>query len=149
MIFETGEILPGAILIEFNLQPAYQGAVGMWDSVVRVGGAASTGNVVTDCNACKAAFLKIHITLTGGGYFEKLWHWAADHAIDQPGAQSISTGRGLLVESTDPTWLVAFGVEHSALYGYNFVNSRNVFFGLVQVESPYWQPNPPAPSGWR
>jgi glucan 1,3-beta-glucosidase len=70
MLIETGDILPGAILIEFNLQPAYQSAVGMWDFVVRVGGAASTGNVVTDCNVCKAAFLKMHITSTGGEYFE-------------------------------------------------------------------------------
>lgn len=148
MLFETGEILPGAILVEFNLKPAYQGAVGMWDSVVRVGGAASAGEVVTNCNACKAAFMHIHVTRTGSGYFENLWLWTADHAIDQAGGQSISTGRGMLVESTDPTWLVALGVEHNALYGYNVVNAKNVFFGLIQVESPYWQPAPGAPSGW-
>jgi glucan 1,3-beta-glucosidase len=148
MLFETGEVLPGATLIEFNLKPAYQGAVGMWDSVIRVGGAASTGKVVTDCNACKAAFMNMHVTRTGSGYFENLWLWTADHAIDQAGGQSISAGRGLLVESTDPTWLVALGVEHNALYGYNVVNARNVFFGLIQVESPYWQPAPGAPSGW-
>jgi len=149
MLFETGEALPGAILVEFNLKPAYQGAVGMWDSVVRTGGAASTGKVVTDCDACKAAFMMVHITKAGSAYFENLWLWTADHAIDQAGGQSIATGRGLLVESTDPTWLVALGVEHNALYAYNVVNAKNVFFGLVQVESPYWQPYPPAPAGWR
>lgn len=149
MIFETGEALPGAILIQFNLKPSYQGAIGMWDSVVRVGGAASTGEVVTNCDVCKAAFMMMHVTSSGSGYFENLWLWTADHAIDQPGRQSIATGRGLLVESTHPTWLVALGVEHNTLYAYNVVNAKNVFFGLIQVESPYWQPVPPAPSGWR
>jgi glucan 1,3-beta-glucosidase len=149
MLFETGEALPGAILIQFNLKPSYQGAVGMWDSVVRVGGAASTGKVVTNCDVCKAAFMMMHVTSSGSGYFENLWLWTADHAIDQPGIQSIATGRGLLVESTDPTWLVALGVEHNTLYAYNVVDAKNVFFGLIQVESPYWQPVPPAPSGWR
>ena len=148
MLFEGGETLPGAILIEFNLKPAYQGAVGMWDSVVRVRGAASTGEVVTNCNVCKAAFMVMHVTKSGSGYFENLWLWTADHAIDRPGGQSIATGRGLLVESTDPTWLVANGVEHNTLYAYNIVNAQNVFLGLVQVETPYWEPSPGAPSGW-
>ena len=49
MLFETGEMLPGAILLEFNLNPAWLDAVGMWDSVVRIGGAASTGEVL-NCN---------------------------------------------------------------------------------------------------
>jgi glucan 1,3-beta-glucosidase len=149
MLFEGGDILPGAILIEFNLKPAHQGAVGMWDSVVRIGGAASTGPVVTDCDLCKAAFLLMHVTPFGSGYFENLWLWTADHSIDQPGNPSIATGRGLLVESsTDPTWLVGLGVEHNTLYAYNVVNAHNVFLGLAQVETPYWEPYPPAPAGW-
>jgi glucan 1,3-beta-glucosidase len=148
MLFETGEILPGAILVQFNMKPAWQGAVGMWDSVVRIGGAASTGEVLS-CNLCKAAFMMMHVSASGSGYFENLWLWTADHSIDQPGAPDINTGRGLLVESTaDPTWLVAMGVEHNTLYAYNIVNAQNVFLGLAQVETPYWEPSPAAPVGW-
>lgn len=148
MLFEGGEILPGAILVEFNMKPAYEGAIGMWDSVMRVGGAASTGEVLSNCNFCKAAFLMMHVTQSGSGYFENLWLWTADHSIDQRGNPSIATGRGVFVESRDPTWLVGLGIEHNTLYACNVVNARNIFMGLIQVETPYWEPAPAAPAGW-
>jgi glucan 1,3-beta-glucosidase len=45
-------------------------------------------------------------------------------------------------------------VEHHALYQYQFRGGGAVFAGHIQTESPYYQPNPPAPapfppaSGW-
>ena len=114
MLVEGGETLPGDILIGFNLKPTYQGAVGMWDSVVRVGGAACTGEVVTNCNVCKAAFMMMHVTKSGNGYFENLWFWTADHAIDRRDQQSINTARGLPVGPSGNTLLRTIPVAPAA-----------------------------------
>jgi glucan 1,3-beta-glucosidase len=71
---------------------------------------------------------------------EKVWVWTADHSEDgEAPLQIISTGRGILVESTKATWLVGSGSEHHWLFGYNFNNAQNVYAGLLQVESPYMQ----------
>lgn len=155
MLFESGDVLPGAILVEVNMQPAFQGAVAMWDSVVRVGGAASTGPAVEQyCTLCKAAFMMMHVRGSGGGYFENLWLWTADRMLDgHPGDPQIATGRGLLLETTPPTteigptWFVGLAVEHHVLYNVNVVGGRNVFFGLVRAQPPVWQPYPGAPAG--
>ena len=90
----------------------------------------------------------MHITTSDSGYFENIWLWTADHSIDRGGAPNINTGRGVLMESTDPTWLVATGIEHNTLYALNILNARNVFLGLVQVKTPYLEPCPAAPVGW-
>jgi len=68
-----------------------------------------------------------------------VWVWTADHSEDGGPLQIISTGRGILVESTKATWLVGSGSEHHWLYGYNFNGAQNVYAGLLQVESPYNQ----------
>jgi glucan 1,3-beta-glucosidase len=66
--------------------------------------------------------------------------WTADHSEDGAAPlQIISTGRGILVESTKATWLVGSGSEHHWLFGYSFNNAQNVYAGLLQVESPYMQ----------
>lgn len=57
--------------------------------------------------------------------------------------------RGLLVESTDATWLYGTSSEHAVYYQYNFHKARNVFAGMVQTESPYYQPMPMAPEPFR
>lgn len=59
---------------------------------------------------------------------------------------SIYAARGLLVESTEPTWLYGTSSEHSVFYQYNFNGARNVFAAMIQSESPYFQPKPQAPS---
>jgi glucan 1,3-beta-glucosidase len=56
---------------------------------------------------------------------------------------SVFTGRGLLVESTT-TWLWASGVEHHALYQYQFANAKDIFAGFIQTETPYYMPSPDA-----
>jgi glucan 1,3-beta-glucosidase len=55
--------------------------------------------------------------------------------------QTISTGRGLLVEATEGTWLAGMGIEHNTLYQANFFNAKNIFMGFQQSETPYWQGN--------
>ena len=41
-------------------------------------------------------------------------------------------------------WLYGTGVEHSALYQYQFANTKNIFMGFIQTETPYYQPDPNA-----
>jgi glucan 1,3-beta-glucosidase len=79
-----------------------------------------------------------------------MWGWTADHDLDGGNGQTISTGRGLLVEATKGTWLVGTGMEHHTLYQYNFNNAANVFTALQQSETPYWQGpgNDLAPTPW-
>jgi len=36
-------------------------------------------------------------------------------------------------------------VEHHTKYQYQFANAKDVFIGLMQTETPYYQPNPSAP----
>lgn len=55
-------------------------------------------------------------------------------------------GRGLLIESeAGRIWTVGSGVEHWALYQYQLINTQNIWMGQIQTETPYYQPNPPAP----
>ncbi|KAJ6557609.1 pectate lyase superfamily protein-domain-containing protein [Mycena capillaripes] len=127
----------GAIGVEWNIKESSQGAAGMWDVHVRLGPTSST-----DMSKCASAFLGIHITKTGSGYFENVWVWNADHDLDDPAQTQINafSGRGILVESSPgPVWLV--------IYQYAFHNAQNVYAGLIQTETPYFQPtpNPPAP----
>ncbi|KAF2712482.1 glycoside hydrolase family 55 protein [Pleomassaria siparia CBS 279.74] len=150
MIVATQGPTPGAVLIEYNL--ATSKGSGVWDVHTRIGGAKGTNLQVADCpvhtvnQKCMAAYMNVHITKTGtGAYFENNWFWTADHDIDDANNTQISvyTGRGLLVESSN-VWLYASGVEHHALYQYQFANAQNIFGGFIQTETPYWQPNPDA-----
>lgn len=59
---------------------------------------------------------------------------------------SVYSARGLLVESQGPVWLFGTASEHSVMYQYNFNSAVNVFAGLLQTESPYYQPSPKAPA---
>lgn len=53
--------------------------------------------------------------------------------------------RGLLVESQSATWLYGTSSEHAVFYQYNFNKASNIFAGMIQTESPYYQPTPKAP----
>jgi glucan 1,3-beta-glucosidase len=83
-------------------------------------------------------------------YIENMWGWTADHDLDGSNKQTISTGRGLLVEATAATWLIGTGFEHHTLYQYNFEHAHNVLSTLQQSETPYWQGvgNTLAPAPW-
>ncbi|KAJ7053167.1 pectate lyase superfamily protein-domain-containing protein [Mycena amicta] len=147
----------GAIGIEWNLEATSPGAAGLWDVHVRLGGAMGTNINAANCPTssvnvakCASAFLGIHITSTGTGYFENVWVWNADHDLDDPNQTRLNvfSGRGILVESAQgPVWLVGTASEHHVIYQYAFNNAQNIYAGLIQTETPYFQPVPipPAP----
>jgi glucan 1,3-beta-glucosidase len=144
MRFSITEPLPGAIIVQVNIAGAAPGDVGIWNTQVTMGGTAETTirNTCTnqDTSSCMAAFLAVHLTSSSSAYIQNIWVWTADHNLDGgSGYTVISTGRGILVESTKATWLVGTGSEHNWLYNYNFNSAQNVFAGLMQTESPYNQ----------
>ncbi|KAF5378141.1 hypothetical protein D9615_007528 [Tricholomella constricta] len=162
ILFTTIGSTPGAIVLEWNVkQPSgMQGGAGTWDTHIRLGGAAGTNLEVPQCPKsgaggipnCYAAFLSLHIKPSATAYLEAsvpvagMWAWLADHDLDGDGKSQISiySGRGILSESAGPVWMIGTA-EHHVLYQYNIVNARNHFMGLIQTESPYYQPTPAAP----
>lgn len=147
---------PGAIVVEWNVRDpdGQQGAAAAWDTHVRLGAAAGTALTDAEClkqkdtgSECFAAFLGFHLTPTASAYLEGLWVWLGDHALDG-GHQQITlySGRGLLSESEGPVWLIGTGSEHHVLYQYSFVNAANHYGGLMQTETPYFQPLPAPPA---
>ncbi|KAF5373036.1 hypothetical protein D9758_001646 [Tetrapyrgos nigripes] len=158
IIFSTVGPTAGAIVVEWNVkQPnGMQGGAGMWDSHIRLGGAAGT-NLETNCPTsqannpspnCFAAFLALHLTSGSTAYLEGTWVWLADHDLDGNGSSQISlySGRGILSESAGPVWMIGTASEHHTLYQYNLVNAASHYMGLIQTETAYYQPAPNAPA---
>ncbi|KAJ7858321.1 pectate lyase superfamily protein-domain-containing protein [Mycena leptocephala] len=86
----------GAIGIEWNLEQSSNGAAGIWDVHVRLGGAIGTNINAAACptssqdlSKCGSAHLGFHVTRTGSGYFENVWVWNADHDLDDPGQTKV------------------------------------------------------------
>jgi len=133
-----------------------QAGAGMWDSHFRMGGSDGTNLDSSNCSVnatgsydpCYAAFLSLHLTPSSTGYFEGTWVWLADHDLDIPGQKQISVyaGRGILSESSGPVWMIGTASEHHVLYQYRLVNAANHYMGLIQTESPYFQPKPAPPT---
>ncbi|KAI0097347.1 glycoside hydrolase family 55 protein [Nemania sp. FL0031] len=163
LIFTTVGPTAGAVLVEWNIKAASPGSAGLWDCHVRIGGATGTKLTPAECPAvtsgidqgCSAASMMMHLTSTGSGYFENMWLWVADHMIDDPDLNdpnngleqnSIYVARGFLIESTEATWLYGTASEHAVFYQYNFHEAANIFAGLLQTESAYFQPSPPPPA---
>ncbi|KAF8736780.1 hypothetical protein AX14_014012 [Amanita brunnescens Koide BX004] len=156
MIFTTIGPTPGAIIVEWNVAQPYgqNGGAGMWDSHIRLGGAAGTKMQSLECpssgsggiDSCMAAFLGLHLTPGSTAYLEGTWVWLADHDLDSPNSTQLNvySGRGILSESAGPVWMIGTA-EHHVLYQYNLVNARNHYLGLIQTESPYYQPSPAPP----
>ncbi|KAG9310411.1 glycoside hydrolase family 55 protein [Chiua virens] len=155
IVFATVGPAPGAILLEWNVHDpsGQQGAAGLWDTHLRLGGAVGTNMQNAQCpsgsvnTACQAAFLGIHLTSGSSAYFEGTWVWTADHDLDSAASSltSVFTGRGILSESAGPVWFIGTS-EHAALYQYNLVNAQNHYIGFAQTETPYYQPAPAAPA---
>ena len=148
---------PGAILMQWNLAEKEQGSAAMWDTHFRVGGSAGTGLQSDTCSKtpkettepnpdCIGAFLLFHLTEKASAYLENAWFWTADHELDLPDHNQINVynGRGVLIESNGPAWLFGTASEHNQLYNYQISDSSNVFLGLIQTETPYYQSNPDA-----
>jgi glucan 1,3-beta-glucosidase len=148
---------PGAQLIEWNMHdPLNQpGSCGMWDVHFRIGGAISTKIEPSNCprgdgstapaSECTGAWGLLHLTPTSSCYLENVWGWVADHDIDQKSQINVYNSRGFLCESQGPVWLYGTSFEHSLYYQYNFHNARNVFMGMIQTETPYFQPSSNTP----
>lgn len=150
LLFTVGEVLPGAKLVEVNIKAKQAGDVGFWNTHFRIGGARGS-SVQTDCgNLCKAAFILLHLTPSSSAYIENMWGWTADHDLDGGGFGDISVGRGMLCESQQETWLHGTAFEHHTIYEYSFRNAKEVFVGMQQSETPYWQGpgSTLAPSPW-
>lgn len=57
----------------------------------------------------------------------------------------------MLIEATAATWLLGTAFEHNTLYRYNLNSAKNVYIGMQQSETPYWQgtgSSSLAPSPW-
>ncbi|KAJ7929214.1 exo-beta-1,3-glucanase [Mycena leptocephala] len=155
IIFSTIGSTPGAIVVEWNVKQTTPGGAGMWDSHIRLGGAAGT-DLRTNCPSdgsggidnCYAAFLALHLTASSTAYLEGTWVWLADHDMDGDGVTQISlySGRGILSESAGPVWMIGTASEHHTLYQYSLVGAQNHYMGLIQTETPYYQPTPVVPS---
>lgn len=157
LVIVTKGPAPGAILMEWNVAGSKQGSAGMWDVHFRIGGAAGTKLQSDTCpktphkttepkKECMAAFMLLHITEKASAYVENSWIWTADHELDLDDHNQINvyTGRGVLIESKNPVWLWGTSSEHHQLYNYQVSHAQNVFMGLIQTETPYYQSNPNA-----
>ncbi|KAJ8058340.1 hypothetical protein OCU04_012532 [Sclerotinia nivalis] len=150
----------GATLIEWNLANSGSTPSGMWDVHTRIGGFTGSNLQVAQCEKnpasttvnsnCIGAYMGMHITAGASGlYMENVWIWTADHDIDDQGLRQLDiyAGRGLYIESTAGTfWLLGTGVEHFTLYQYQLANTKDIFMGFLQTETPYYQPQPTAPT---
>ncbi|KAI7915386.1 glucan 1 [Pyricularia oryzae] len=157
LLFTTKGATSGAILVEWNIKAEGEGKAGMWDCHARVGGARGTELTPKECPAspsggsrrqCHAAALLMHITPGASAYLENVWLWAADHMVDGalPGRAertSVYAARGMLIESSDPTWLYGTSAEHAAMYQYNFYRSKKVFAAMIRTEAPFFQDERP------
>ncbi|TMW66274.1 hypothetical protein Poli38472_004039 [Pythium oligandrum] len=148
----------GAILIEWNnADPVdQQGVSGMWEVHARVGGSAGSNLQMDKCAKnptgpstpkpeCMAAFMLMRVGKTGSVYMENNWLWTSDHELDvKPYTQvTLFSGRGFWSESVEgPIWMYGTASEHNVLYQYQFTNTKNVFMGHIQTETPYYQSHP-------
>ncbi|OBZ70776.1 Glucan 1,3-beta-glucosidase [Grifola frondosa] len=156
MIFTARGPAAGAIIVEWNVHdPAgQQGAAGTWDTHIILGGKTGSNLQASNCptsgaggNNCFAAFMALHLTPSSSAYLEGLWVWLADHDMDSGGTQiSLYSGRGIMSESQGPVWLIGTASEHSIMYQYSLVNAQNHYLGMIQTETPYFQPNPVPPA---
>ncbi|KAK0185857.1 exo-beta-1,3-glucanase [Armillaria mellea] len=154
IIFNTIGPAPGAIVLEWNVRGHDDNLAGpgMWDSHIILGGTEGSAMDSAHCPngseaiTCAPAFLGLHLTSEATAFLEGTWVWLADHDLDKDGEAQVTlfSSRGILSQSRGPVWMVGTA-EHYSLYQYNLVNARDHYMGLIQTETPYYQPVPPAP----
>jgi hypothetical protein len=136
----------------------------MWDSHFNVGGALGSSDPdLGTCSKggssdkCIAASLLLHLSRESSGYFENIRAFTAPNVNDMADSGSnqlsIYTGRGILIESQGPSWLLGTSSEHSTLYQYQLFGAKDVYLGQVQTETPNSQsevmaPKPFVYDGW-
>jgi hypothetical protein len=90
----------------------------------------------------------LHFTPQSSTYLKNIWAWVADHDMDFESQDQIDvySAREILVESQGPTWLYGTASEHSIMYQYQLSQAQSIVMGMIQTESPYFQPSPKAPA---
>ncbi|KUJ07893.1 pectin lyase-like protein [Mollisia scopiformis] len=163
LLFTTVGETKGLIAVEWNLEADEPGSTAMWDCHVRIGGATGSQLTSQQCppvksgvnSGCTAGSLMFRITSSASAYLENVWLWVADHDLDDADLNnanntmtqvSVYVARGILIESRKPTWLYGTASEHSAFYQYSFYKAKEIYAGMIQTESPYYQPNPRPPA---
>ncbi|KOS18425.1 Glucan endo-1 [Escovopsis weberi] len=136
--------LKGAILVQFNMAGNKPGDVGLFNSLVTIGGTRGATELTETCtdasNECQAAFLGVHLAKTSSAVLKNNWIWVADHITeDFSGGSSIAGKGGVLVESTVATWIYGLGSEHWWIYQFNLHNAVNVVVSMLQSETNYEQ----------
>ncbi|KAM3498628.1 hypothetical protein MY10362_008062 [Beauveria mimosiformis] len=157
MRFTVSEVLPGAIIVQFQAAGSAPGDVALFNSLITVGGTKGAPGLTDSCkdagNPCQAAYLGLHFAKSSSAYVENVWNWVADHITeDFDGGSSIAGKGGALVESTKGTWLHALGSEHWWLYQLNLRSAENVVVTLLQSETNYEQGDNAkklAPAPWK
>ncbi|GAB1209502.1 hypothetical protein APSETT445_008281 [Aspergillus pseudonomiae] len=159
MMFTVSGPTAGAVLMEWNVHESTQGSAGLWDSHFRVGGAKGSNLQAADCpkqpaninKNCIAASLLLRITKSASAYMENVWAWTADHDLDITSQDQVDiySARGILIESQGPTWMYGTSCEHNVLYQYQLSGAQNLVMGMIQTESPYFQPTPAAPEPFK
>ncbi|KAH1752175.1 hypothetical protein KXX41_008184 [Aspergillus fumigatus] len=130
------------------------------DSHFRVGGAKGSHLQASECpkkqfplikQAYIAASLLLRITSSASAYLENVWAWTADHDLDVKSQDPIDvfSARGILVESHGPTWMYGTASEHNVLYQYQLPGAQKIVMGMIQTETPYFQPLPAAPEPFK
>ncbi|KAK0442944.1 exo-beta-1,3-glucanase [Armillaria borealis] len=153
IIFSTIGPAPGAIVLEWNVRGHDNNLAGpgMWDSHIILGGYEGSGMDSTHCPvgsediSCAPAFLGLHLTSEA----------TAERGFGSRITTSTGTARprrhSFLVEEFYRSLAVLYGwweqlvPEHHSLYQYSLVNAGDHYMGLIQTETPYYQPVPPAP----
>jgi len=92
--------------------------------------------------------MSMDVTSSAGGlYLKNVWLWTADHNVEDPNLtqNTVYAGRGLYIESTSGNiWLYGAAAEHHGFYQFQLANTKNVYLGQIQTETPYYQSNPDA-----
>ncbi|KAI5307802.1 hypothetical protein KEM55_007378, partial [Ascosphaera atra] len=145
MRFTVSRVLPGAIILQLNAAGSRPADVGVWNSMVTVGGTKGARDVADTCTdvdrQCRAAYTGLHLAGNSSAYVENTWVWVADHMAEPDGAGGvyIAAKQGVRVESDRGTWLYGLGAEHFWFYSLGLIGARNVAVALLQAETNYDQ----------
>lgn len=136
--FDSQEGNPGCIMLDWGAGRDS----GAWDLVWRVGGQYSKAFSST----WTGPHTLFRISGSGGGYFENVWLWVADHDFETATMVDISCSHGLVIENNAaPIWWYASASEHSISEQYFLNGAQDVTMVMGQTESPYWPTLPQAP----
>ncbi|EFY95392.1 pectate lyase superfamily protein [Metarhizium robertsii] len=140
MRFTVADVSPGAIILQFHAHGKKPGDVAIWNSIVNVGGLRGAPDMVRRCaddsHPCQAAYLGMHFARGSSVYAENVWNWVSSrNAEDFFAGVDIAAKGGVLVESTNGTWLHGLGSEHWWQYQLNLRSASNVVLSMPRTEA--------------